>query len=102
MATLWQLRQGLLEEYGAGSPAVIMVIDLAVISYHNALRIQGWIGDLGLVIEHELFGEESLQIKLGGLYGPQFNGFAVVYCTLFVKLPRTEYRGFSGVPVRMA
>jgi hypothetical protein len=63
MATLWQLRQGILEEYGAGSPAVIMVIDLAVISYHNALRIQDWIGDLGLVI---------------------------VYCTLFVKLPRTE------------
>jgi hypothetical protein len=77
MATLWQLRQGLMEEYGAESPAMTMVIDLAVMTYHNALRVQGWIGDLALVIEHELFGEESLKINLCGQFGPQFNGFSV-------------------------
>jgi hypothetical protein len=53
------------------------VIDLAVMAYANALRVQGWIGDLALVIEHELFAEESLKIKLRQQYGPQFDGFAV-------------------------
>jgi hypothetical protein len=77
MATLWQLRQELLEAYGADSPAMTMVIDLAVMSYANALRIQGWIGDLALTIEHELFAGESLKVKLRHQYGPQFDGFAV-------------------------
>jgi hypothetical protein len=77
MATLWQLRQGLLDEYGTDSPAMTMVIDLAVMAYANALRIQGWIGDLSLAIEHELFGEESLKVKLRQQYGPHFDGFAV-------------------------
>jgi hypothetical protein len=77
MATLWQLRQGLQEEYGTDSPAMTMVIDLAVMSYANALRVQGWIGDLSLVIEHELFAEDSLKVTLRQQYGPQFDGFAV-------------------------
>jgi hypothetical protein len=33
MAILWQLRQGLMEEYGTDSPAMTMVIDLAVMTY---------------------------------------------------------------------
>jgi hypothetical protein len=77
MATLWQLRQGLMEEYGAASPAMMMVIDLVVMTYYNALRVQGWIGDLSLVIEHELFAEESLKVTLRQQYGAQFDGFAV-------------------------
>jgi hypothetical protein len=77
MATLWQLRQGLMEEYGAESPAMTMVINLAVISYYDALRIQGWIGDLSLTIEAELFGEDALKVKLRQQYGNQFDGFAV-------------------------
>jgi hypothetical protein len=77
MATLGQLRQGLLEEYGAESPAMTMVIDLAVMAYANALRVQGWIGDVALVIEHELFAEDSLKVKLRQQYGAQFDGFAV-------------------------
>jgi hypothetical protein len=77
MATLWQLRQGLLEEYGAESSAMTMVIDLAVMAYANALRVHGWIGDLSLVIEHELFAEESLKVKLRQQYGGQVQGFAV-------------------------
>src|SRR5919108_4090225 len=77
MATLWQLRQDLLEEYGTASPAATMLIDLAVMTYYNALRIQGWIGDLGLVIEQELFGEESFRVKLRQQYGGQVDGFAV-------------------------
>jgi hypothetical protein len=77
MATLWQLRQGLLEEYGAESPTVTMFVDVVVMAYHNALRVQGWIGDLSLVIERELFAEESLKVKLRDKYGPRFDGFAV-------------------------
>jgi hypothetical protein len=77
MATLWQLRQGLLEEYGTASPAMTMVIDLSVMSYYNALRIQGWIGELSLVIEHELFAEDSLKVKLRQQYGSQIERFAV-------------------------
>jgi hypothetical protein len=77
MATLWQLRQGLLEECGAQSPAMTMIVDVAVMAYYNVLRVQGWIGDLALVIEQELFAEDSLKVKLRGQYGPQFDGFAV-------------------------
>jgi hypothetical protein len=77
MATLWQLRQGLLEECGAQSPAMTMIVDVAVMAYANALRIQGWVGDLSLSIEHELFAEDSLRIKLRQQYGPQFDGFTV-------------------------
>jgi hypothetical protein len=77
MATLWQLRQGLLEEYGGESPTVTMCVDVAVMTYANALRIQGWVGDLALVIEQELFGEDSLKVKLRQQYGPHFDGFAV-------------------------
>jgi hypothetical protein len=54
-----------------------MVIDLAAMTYANALRVQGWIGDLSLVIEHELFAEDSLKLKLRQQYGPHFDGFAV-------------------------
>ncbi len=58
-------------------PAMTMVIDLAVMSYYNALRVQGWIGDLALTIEHECFAGESLKVKLRQQYGTSFDGFAV-------------------------
>jgi hypothetical protein len=77
MATLWQLRQDLLEEYGTASPAMTMVIHLAVMAYYNVLRVQGWIGDLTLSIEQELFAEEPLRVKLRQQYGRQVEGFAV-------------------------
>jgi hypothetical protein len=77
MPALWQLRQGLIEEDGTQSSTMTMVIDLAVMAYYNALRIQGWIGDLALSIEQELFGEDALKLKLRQRYGTQFDGFAV-------------------------
>jgi hypothetical protein len=77
MATLWQLRQGLIDEHGAESPTVTMFVDVVVMAYANALRIQGWIGDLALVIEQELFGEDSLKVKLRQQDGAHFDGFAV-------------------------
>jgi hypothetical protein len=77
MATLWQLRQGLLEEYGTASPSMTMVIDAVIMSYYNLLKIQAWTGDLALVIEQELFAEDSLKVKLRQQYGGQVDGFAV-------------------------
>jgi hypothetical protein len=55
----------------------MMVIDLAVMTYANVLRIQGWIGDLALVIEQELFAEDALKLKLRQRYGRQVDGLAV-------------------------
>lgn len=63
IATLWQQRQGLLEEYKVESPAEMMLADLTVLAYYNGLRAQGWIGNLALLIEHEFFGQESLTVK---------------------------------------
>jgi hypothetical protein len=77
MATLWQLRQGLLEEYGTESPAMMMVIDAVIMSYYNLLRIQAWTADVALSIEHECFAEEALRVKLERRYGSQIEGFAV-------------------------
>ncbi len=59
MATLWRLRQELLDESGASTATETMLVDMAVLGYHNALRIQGWIGNLALRVEHELFGQDS-------------------------------------------
>jgi len=77
MAILWQLRQGLLEEYGAETPTAMMVIDLAVLSYYNALRVQGWLGNLAMLIEHEFFGQEGPSAKLRQKWGSQVEGLRV-------------------------
>lgn len=70
MATLWGLRQTLLDECEARTAAGTMetaagamLVDLAVLNYYNALRVQQWIGDLALTIEHEFFGQESPTAK---------------------------------------
>jgi hypothetical protein len=36
-----------------------MLVDLAVLSYYDTLRVQGWIGDLAVHIEHEFFGDDA-------------------------------------------
>ena len=56
MAVLWGLRQALLAETG-GTAAERMLVDLTVIAYHRALRLQGWAGNLESLIEAEFFGE---------------------------------------------
>ena len=49
MATLIHLRQDLVAEQKPASAADMMLIDLAVLSYYNALRIQGWIGNINCI-----------------------------------------------------
>ena len=77
MAILWQLRQALVEEYRAETPTSTMLIDLAVMTYHNALRVQGWLGDLALLIEHEFFGQEGPTATLRQKWGSHVEGLVV-------------------------
>ena len=77
MAILWQLRQALVEEYCAETPTATMLIDLAVMTYYNALRVQGWLGDLALLIEHEFFGQEGPAAKLRQKWGSHAAGLHV-------------------------
>ena len=44
-----------------------MIIDTALIAYYNFLRVQGWIGNLSLIFERELFG----QAALNEIHGPE-------------------------------
>ncbi len=58
MAVLLELRRGLVGNDGRPA-AEAMLADLAVMGYYNTLRVQQWIGDLAVSIEHEFFGVES-------------------------------------------
>src|SRR5215203_1401467 len=42
MAVLLELRAGLIAQFDARGAAESMLVDLAVLSYANALRVQGW------------------------------------------------------------
>ena len=66
-AVLITLRQNLIAELGQPSTAKIMQIDAAIVAYFNLLRTQGWIGNLALVVERQLFGQEPLN----EIHGPQ-------------------------------
>src|SRR5215218_714722 len=50
----------------ATGAAESMLVDLAVLSYANALRVQGWVGDAALLFEHELFGQPGPTAALAG------------------------------------
>jgi hypothetical protein len=60
MATLAQLRQDLLGGIHNPTAADTMMVDSAIIAYRNLLQVQGWIGNLCLVVECELFGHAPL------------------------------------------
>jgi hypothetical protein len=69
MATVAQLRRGLLGGIQNPTAADSMMADTAVIAYRNLLRVQGWIGDLCLVVERELFGQAPLNQYHGHTVG---------------------------------
>ena len=69
MASLWGLRQQLIEELGAGSAHELMLFDVAVMSYFHVLRFNGWIGNLALQVEREFFGQELLSVRFAKEYG---------------------------------
>jgi hypothetical protein len=57
MATLVALRRRLIAEWHVTTSAETMLVDVAVLSYYHSLRVNGWIGDLALRIEHEFFAD---------------------------------------------
>ncbi len=67
VAVLLSFRQNLISNLKSASAANIMMIDTAVISYYNYIRVQGWVGNLSLVFEREHFGQEPLN----EIHGPQ-------------------------------
>jgi hypothetical protein len=62
MAALLVLRRRLIDEYAAESAADLMLIDVAVLSYYDTLRITGWVGNLATEIESEFFGTEGMNV----------------------------------------
>ena len=64
-------------EYCAEAPTATILIDLAVMSYYKALRVQAWIGDLALHIEHEFFCQDGPTVKLRQQWGYPVEGLVV-------------------------
>jgi hypothetical protein len=65
---LLQFRRRLIEEYGDG-PAALMLIDRAVAAYQDFIKVEGWIGNLALQIEHEFFGTRGPSANFQDRYG---------------------------------
>ncbi len=65
---LLHFRRGLIEDYGGG-PAALMLIDRAVAAYQDFIRVQGWIGNMALLIEHEFFGVQGPTASFQDGYG---------------------------------
>jgi hypothetical protein len=66
---LLAIRRGLIEEVSAATTADYVLIDMAVIAYANAMRIQSIIGNTALIIESEIFGQPTLRAKWKTEYG---------------------------------
>lgn len=60
---LLAMRVNLIEDTRAISAADYMLIDMAVIAHANAIRVQRTINNVALLIEAEMFGQESLHRK---------------------------------------
>lgn len=66
---LLAIRRGLIEETNATSASELVLIDMAVIDFANAMRIQSMIGNTALLIESEMFGQRTLRAKWKKEYG---------------------------------
>ena len=66
---LLAIRRGLIEEMNAASMADYVLIDMAVIAFANAMRVQSMIGNTSLIIESEMFGQPTLRAKWKSEYG---------------------------------
>jgi hypothetical protein len=60
---LLAIRRGLIEETGAATVTEILLIDMAVVAYADAMRVQSIVGNTALMIEGEFFGQPSLRAK---------------------------------------
>jgi hypothetical protein len=66
---LLAIRRGLIEETNATSASELVLIDMAVLAYANAMRLQSMIGNTALLIETEMFGQPTLRAKWKKQYG---------------------------------
>jgi hypothetical protein len=57
-----------IDEYGE-TPAAMMLIDRAVSAYQNFIRVEGWVGNLAIHIEHEFFGLDGPGADFRARYG---------------------------------
>jgi len=69
VATLLHLRRRIVTEMALATGLELMLLDLAMIAYANALRLQEWVGGLALLVEHDLFRDEGPTVKTRGRYG---------------------------------
>jgi hypothetical protein len=76
---LLDLRRRLIDEYG-DTPATTMLIDRAVSAYQDFIRVEGWIGNLAIMIENEFFGVKGPSANYQdrwGREGPTIRGLTV-------------------------
>ncbi len=101
VAVLLSLRQNLIGDLKSASAANIMMIDTAVISYYNYIRVQGWIGNLSLVFERELFGKEPLNefhgAEVGDKLEEQLRRLAEVILPLQDRAHRMMMRSLAAI-----
>jgi hypothetical protein len=79
-ATFLAMRRGLIEEFNATSASELMLIDTAVIASANAARLEAMVGNTALLIESEMFRQQSMRAKWKKTHGSrheQINGLAV-------------------------
>lgn len=65
VATLTQLRNGLLAQIENPTAADHMAVNSAIVSYRNYLRVQGWIGSICMEVERTLFGQTAAEVVIG-------------------------------------
>ena len=104
VAVLITLRQNLMSECSHATAADVMMIDAAVIGYFNMLRTQRWIGDLCIVVERELFGQEPLNEihgdKVGDRLEEQLRRLAEVLLPLQDRAGRMMMRSLEPLRYR--
>jgi hypothetical protein len=78
-----------------------MRIDAAVVAYYNMLRVQGWIGNLALVIERAAFGQDPLNAYHGEAAAQRleevFRRLGEVMLPLLDRVSRMMSRNLDGL-----
>jgi hypothetical protein len=89
-----------------GHPFSKPFFDAAVIGYYNLIRTQRWIGDLSLVVERDLFGQEPLNADHGHIVGDrleeQLRRLAEVMLPLQERAARIMMRSLDSIQFRNA
>src|SRR6185437_7883078 len=60
---LLAIRRGLIAENNATTMPEYVLIDMAVVAFANAMRLQSIVGNTSLIIESEMFGQPTLRAK---------------------------------------